>query len=195
DRQWRFYQTPEGTEAFYAAARVAAARGAEFLYGLGAGRAAAPWLRETSIEAPTLVLADTAYDLQCLRDLQQLASDTAEKLPIPLPPELPGRPLRSTDATPGGKPIGSLALPLTVPLIAEELYARYDIGLFDNSAAGMMEGAIQAGIPALFALWVRGEVAPTWEKRKWQLAERQALARAVTELFFSSALSTTSSFT
>lgn len=183
DRQWRFYRMEPGLETAYAAGRLAARRGATFLLMLGRGWAAEELIEQTGTEPWQFVMPHEVFDLSPLASLQNLCPDGVERLPAPLPEGFPWQARRT--AMPRGEPefrLGSMPIPLTVPLLAREAYRHARIGLFDGSASGFLDGAAEAGVPAAVSLWLRGAARGGWQPADEALEERRARESALGEV-------------
>lgn len=179
---------PPRMDDLYAAGRLMARFGASLLLHLGHATATPSWARETGLEGVRMLLASPVYDLSGLEPLQHLTPSTARELPVPLPTGLGRKRVVSPVDLPGAVAVGSTALPLTIPCLAETLCVELGVVLWDTAAAGLVEAAREEGLPFVVVKAVRSPVRPGTVRAPRGHLEQDALRHGIEEFLEQSGL-------
>lgn len=139
----RLYVVETGAGA-YAAARLAARRGATKLIPVATAAVEEEVAEQERIETGTLLPVNAIWDLAVLEQAMRLLPDSAETFAVDVKKLLPKKPLWKTKAE--GYACGTLPFPLRSSLLAQCLYEQHHIALADEHLAGYAKGAADAKV-------------------------------------------------
>ncbi len=140
----RVYVVDQGTEAAYAAGRLAARRGAEALIPIAGAEIHGQLAEEAEIMAGSLVPVEASWDLASLEPLLRLLPDSSPEFPLPLADYLPRKPVWRGEET--GFAAGSLPFAVANPYLAAALHRQLGINLLDRRLSGYASAAMEEKI-------------------------------------------------
>ena len=180
---WRLYGAAENADALYAAGRLAARRGARCLFLLTAVQAAGEFLEDSGIELDEILTPARIQDVSLLNCFQSLCPDSVRKLPQPFPDKCPGESITTlADGPEVSLIVGSLAFPLTVPLLARNSWQQWRVGLFDLGGIGLARAARDAKCGFAAFCFLDKAIAPACEPEESSRIRHQRLDRILRHL-------------
>lgn len=177
-----------GADAAYAATRLAARRGAQEVLYVSDASVSEAAAEERSWGLGEMVSPEGFLAANALGKVIAFLPDSARELPGEIPAGLLQKPLRTAEGDPGILAAGMDGV-LRNPWLADELYRRHGVALWDHCGAGVAAGCQDSGIPLEAMLLITSAIRQSHEAPP-PAVDRDLLFEAVARELFPRAAAT-----